>query len=337
MSRASSISRVQIAAPGHTDTTPHGGWCDRALSELVVQHPLLETRPSLHALRRGARRPPSAVFVGIGVAAGDDVSRALPLDVLGLLLAAEDVRRTCGADHLVVLLADAHAVAHGAPWEAVRARTAAYARSLRRVAERCRLREMKLVLASELHTDPAYRRTLQRVEACAPEGTDPYVTREVADIAHLDHTLDGVLKVGWALQASEIGARRDERMFDERFREWVGREVSFLYAKAGRVLDDGHRKGAPYLEQQPARRICLSPDENVAGKLARARGEVSKSTWRGVRNHMSSIARTYGKIVRPLRGSLETRVQVMIDELSIEPSTERRAQPASEPPAFYGA
>jgi hypothetical protein len=287
----------------------------------VREQPLFATRPSLHALERAWQRHPATVFTGIGVASGRMVSRALPLDTLGQLLAAEQVRRAIDAQQLIVLVADAHAIAHGAPPEQVCAQARETARQLRRIARVCKLGPTHVVHGSELERDDDYRAALDHVRQHAPSERNEYVLRELADMAHFDSHGGGIVKVGWALQASPGGAERDERMFDERFRRWLGREIGLLYCKPGRALDDQHPKMAPYLESEPARRICLQPGEDVHAKLERARARVSRSTLAGVRKHLRAITRTYGKLVRPLHGSLEARTEAILRDLQAADSS----------------
>jgi hypothetical protein len=238
---------------------------------------------------------------------------------LGLVLGAEDVRRETDATELVVLVADAHALEQGAPPSEVEARAVQYERVLRRIGERCGFDEMRVVRASRLAREPAYARTLARVRESTPDDADPYVERELADIAHFVKMHGSLVKVGWALEPARKGAHRDERAFDECYRRWVGCGAWFMYTKAGRVLDDERKKAPPYVETEPSRRICLSQDEDVAAKLEHGRRRASYSTWRGVRNHLNAITRTYGRLVRPLEGPLEVRVQAMIDDVWSEP------------------
>lgn len=285
------------------------------LAHVVEQGPLFETQPSLQALQGPLPPRPGAVFVGIGLASGRAVSRVLPIDTLGLLLAAEQVRRAVQAPKLIALVADAHATAHEAPARAVWERARDYEARLLRVGEHCRLGALRVMHASELHAEPGYRNWLSQVARRAPVDTRPYVLREVADIAYLQARHGGLIKVGWALQASARGVLRDERMFDRRFREWVDGSAGFVYAKAGRALSDRRQKMPPYLEWDPAVRICLASGEPVAEKLAWARRHTSVSTYRGVRNHLHAIVRTYGKLVRPVSGSIPEQTQRILSDM----------------------
>lgn len=295
------------------------------MRRLVEQHPLFETRPSRHAVD-GA---PSAlqaktVFAGIGLVSGPTVTRALPLDVMGLLLSAEQTRRTLSADRLLVLVADAHARCNGAPRALLEERTAQYVDLLRGIADRCGFSRMHVVLASEWDCDAAYLRTLDAARRSLPPDIDPYVAREVADIAHVERVYGGVVKVGWALQRSRAGAHRDERTFDEAFNRFIGGEACFVYSKAGRAFDDRRHKVSPYVVADASRRICIDPTENVADKLDRARRDVSPSTFRGVCNHLKAVTRSYSKLVRPLDGGLPERAQAVIDDALAACSTSTR-------------
>lgn len=178
-----------------------------------------------------------------------------------------------------------------------------------------------------MHAEAGYREWLERICRRAPRETRPYVLREVADIAYLQEREGGLIKVGWALQPSARGVLRDERMFDRRFAEWVDGSAGFVYAKPGRAMDDRRQKMPPYLEWEPERRICLVDGEAAADKLAWARRNTSESTYRGVRNHLHAIARTYGKLVRPLSGSIPEQTERILGDLF-------GADVASVPPAL---
>lgn len=261
----------------------------------------------------------NTVFAGIGLVSGSHVSCALPLDVMGLLLSAEQARRTLGAERLIVLVADSHGRCNGAPRELLDRRSAQYVSRLRGIAHVCGFSRMQVALASDWDRDPAYRRTFEAVQRSVPSDIDPYVLREVADIAHVEREHGGVVKVGWALQRSREHVRRDERAFDETFERWVGGRACFVYAKPGRALDDRRQKVSPYVVADAQRRILIDPSENVAEKLARARDDVSRSTYRGVCNHLKAVTRSYCTLVRPLDGGLPERAQALIDDVLAAP------------------
>jgi hypothetical protein len=205
-------------------------------------------------------------------------------------------------------------VQNGLSPEAVAQRANSYEKLLRCVVARAGWHHVRFVRAVDLHKRPDYLRLHEAIRCRAPRGEHAYVTREVADIAYFARSYGSILKVGWAL-GSEAGADRDERGFDARFQQWASGNVGFLYSKAGRALDDRGRKAVPYVESNPARRVCLAADERVHEKLERAAHQVSVSTLRGVRRHLRAIARSYRKLVRPVSGSVEQQVEQMLDDL----------------------
>ena len=288
----------------------------RRLERLVVQESLFVTQSSLEGLAHVPQGgpPPRAVFVGIGLASSDALSAALPIDVLGLLLAAEHARRAAGAEAFLLLLADAHALHNGLSPDAVATRAAAYERVLHRVVTRLGWSHVELIRASQLHARVDYARLHEQVRRRAPAGEHPYFTREVADIAYFARTHGSILKVGWALGPRQEPSR-DERAFDSKFLRWTSGNVGFLYSKAGRALDDRGLKAVPYVDCDPERRVCLSPDECVSDKLGRAMQRLSPSTIRGVRRHLRAIARSYGKLVRPISGPVEQQIEQVLDDV----------------------
>jgi hypothetical protein len=297
-------------ARSQRDVLPH-------LERVVTQQSLFETRASLAGLAHlDARLPaPAAVFLGIGLSAPRELSLALPLDTLGMLLAAEQARRAVAAPSMLILLADAHALTNGHDGGAVAERAAAHGRTLGCVIERLGWSHVHVVRARELHALPAHARLHAQIREVAPRDEHPYVTRELADIEYFARHAGSLLKVGWALQSGVGSGLRDERAFDERFRCWVGRHVGFVYCKAGRTLDDQRRKAPPYLVRDPARRVCLIRGEHVREKLERASEHVSVSTVRGVRKHLKAITRSYKQLVRPLSGRVEEQVQTLLGQL----------------------
>lgn len=289
------------------------------LQRVVTQQSLIDTRASLaglaHLRQRVHEPAPSTVFMGVGLTSASELSSALPIDVLGMLFSAEHVREAVQADEITLLLADTHAVENGHDPMAVAERCATYERTLRRVLTRLRWPHVSMVRARELHALDSYARLHAQVRRTAPRDEHPYVTREVADIEYFARASGGIVKVGWALECKGSACTRDERSFDERFQRWIGSHVGFVYCKAGRTLDDGRKKAAPYVARDPARRVCLTREERVHEKLHRAQAQVSVSTLRGVRRHLKAIARSYKQLVRPVRGSVEDQVQQVLFDL----------------------
>ena len=297
---------------------PHPGaqnqdWLE-ALRREVQQEPLVETHLTLDSLEGPAvDMAPRAVFIGLGLCSRQKLSQGLPLDLLGMLLPAELIRRAVGAPSLVVLVADTHALSNRFVPEEVDRQAGLAVETLIRIGERLELNTLSVQRASALTTDSAYKEVHSEVKDLAPEDANSYVTREVADIAHLQRNLGSIVKVGWTISASALVSRdNDELAFDRSFRRWNGRPLCAVYCKAGRALDDAHPKVSPYVTENRNRRVCLRPDEDVAARLSAARDQVSRDTLRGVRNHLRAITRAYSQLVAPLSGPVEQRAQQVL-------------------------
>lgn len=286
------------------------------LRRVVLQEPLIWSRPSLEALRDPVPTRPRGILVGIGLCAREQLGRAVPIDLLGMLLPAEIVRRAVGEAPMLVLVADRHARENGLDEVRVQERTRATVRLLAQVRSALGLRHMKIVRASSFHDSAAYQAVLARVRERAPAGADGYVLRQVADVLYVENQYRGLIKVGWS-SAGDPSAAAGEPFFDDRCRAWGRSRASFVYCKAGRVLDDRRRKAAPYVALEPSRRICIDPHEDVDRKLRAA--PVDRSTMRALRNHLRAIVYSYSRHVRPLKGTLEERVHAIIDDVALAP------------------
>jgi hypothetical protein len=284
----------------------------QSLRQTLLQDPCIETRPSLEGIQPACDgAPPGAVFAGVGLCTRERVSAAMPLDVLGMLLPAERIRRALGAPSLVVLLAGHHARINNLNARKLDLRTRQVTEVLDRLRDQPGLERLTVLRASELHASARHRALVSRLESEAPGADLRYFREEAADIECLRLRHGGLIKVGWTIGGGGSGA--DETAFDRFYRRWLGGAVGFVYCKAGRVLEDRRPRAAPYLALDPDRRVCLDPDEDVADKLARNTGRASRSTVNGVRKHLRALARDYCDLLAPLRGPLEQRLQAIID------------------------
>jgi hypothetical protein len=301
------------AAQSASEADSEPGWL-RRLRQAAVQSPLVETRPTLAGLQLlDPAAAPKAVFVGIGLCTREVLSSTLPVDLVGLLLTAERARRALGATTLMVAVADVHARENEFDALAVRRRAQETEATLQRLGERLRLPRMRVVRASQFQDSSGYQRILQWVDEVSARDEHPYVMREAADIEYLNRQFGGLLKLGWTVSSLPAGTERfDEVAFDRRYQAWVGNGVGFVYAKAGRALDDRCPKVSPYTVTEPERRICLHPGEDVRAKLRQAEGRIQPSTIRGVRRHLTRITREFRDLVAPVHGDVESRIQQII-------------------------
>ena len=291
-------------------------WVDRVACR-TMQHPLIDTRLSAEGLRPAdPSRPPKAVYLGLGLCAQDGLSKAIPLDLLGLLLPAEAVRAAAGAEELIVLVADRHALENGFSPTEVEARAAALERTLERLRERCNLRALTIVRASRMHAERAYRDALAMVRRRAGGRQHEYALRQLADAVYLDERCGGLLKVGWALRGADPSRRRDEVAFDLALREVVGDRVPFVYCRPGRALFDESPRVPPYVALRPEARLCIDRPEDALKKLAAAYDRASPDTVQGFRRHLRALLYTYCQAVAPLpRGTIEERAAALAERI----------------------
>lgn len=267
--------------------------------------------------------PPRRVMVGIGLCSGTTVSRGLPIDVLGLLLSAESLRRTIGARWVTVLVADEHARRAGADPLAVARQTRVVTTLLARCI-RCELLPcLEVLRAGRLHHERSYQRVLADVERRAHDDDGDYLRRQLADMHWLASLPGGTLKLGWALDDRDCEHRRDEVAFDQRYRQLCGNDLGFVYCKPGRTLDPLRPKASPYIVLSPRQRVLLEPAEASLEKVDAAPREAA----RGVKHLLRAIIRVANQTWSPLRGSLSARLQGLFARLQL-PATEGGAAAA---------
>ena len=104
----------------------------------------------------------------------------------------------------------------------------------------------------------------------------------------------------------------------------MGDDVGFAYCEAGRTLDPSRLKAAPYVVIDPARRLLLRHDEEVASKLACFDAGPAEHVRRSVHAHLRRITQVYSRAIEPLRGSLVERVQTVLKRIFPRPASERR-------------
>ena len=299
------------------DTGPRTeGWRE-PLTQLIGQEPLIKTHLSLKGLRRlPAGAPPSCVFIGLGLGTSTRMGEAVPLDLLGILLPAERIRRAIKAPTLAVMIADEHAYANGFGRPRVQRSVQALTKTLARIKAAFGLQELEIIKASDFHSTPEYRQILSAVEARAPAGVHPYFKLEVADTWFMERAHRGLIKVGWSIRTSTAApTMNDELAFDQRFLRWTELKSGFIYCSAGRVLDDLRPKASPYICLDKDRRICLNPGESIREKVARPLPHLSESTRRGVKNHLRKLGRCYCEAVTPVNGTWSRRTQAIIEHL----------------------
>lgn len=289
-----------------------------SVEHTVLQHPLLETKPSLAGLRAGREARPETIFMGFGLCTQARLTRAVPMDILGMLLPGEALRRAAGARRIIVLIADRHAVMHH-PADGVERCARYMQRVLERASSQLPLGTLEVWRASDFHDEPEFRRRLDHIDELASDEASAYLLRQVADVDYLQENVGPLLKLGWCLsgrRVHDVSNLYDERGFDAYVKPLAGKRPPFVYAKAGRTLNDRRKKAPPYVVAEPERRICLTPEEDPVSKLERVSKEVSRETYRGVKNHLAAIAKSYADLVPDAASELDERLEGLVRKLA---------------------
>lgn len=268
--------------------SPDSAWVPAA-EAVLADEPLFASKAP-HRLDGGQNRP-RAVYMGVGLCTRHRMAAGLPIDILGMLLPADALRRAVGAEHLVVLVADAHAASNGFPASEVEHRARAVTTALNRIKLARELDHLRVVRASFLQAEAGYQAVLARIRARAGEEGNEYMYRQTADVAFLDQALGGILKLGWTVGA---GGYRDEVAFDGQVAPWSGHHPGFAYVRCARAFDDRRPKVSPYVGVERGRRLYLDPAESIDRKLARAGQLASARNVAAAREHLDLVAQAWG-------------------------------------------
>ena len=237
--------------------------------ELFVKNEsLIVTNPSLRGLSPSLLETPGgAIYYGTGLSTPRAMSIGLPFDVLGMILAAEKLRRSLDFSRIYHHVADSHALSNAFTNPAeVDALAQSVEKTVARIAAHLDLEHLRVVRASSFDKTPEYARLLQGIRTDKHE----YVKRELADMLWYKREHGVALKMGWIIQATAAPGGFDERLYDQEYKRLFGEDLSFVYLKAGRTFDRRRLKASPYIAIADEQRILLAPGERVHAKIEEA-------------------------------------------------------------------
>jgi hypothetical protein len=257
----------------------------------------------------------SSIYYGTGLTTSKALSAGLPFDVLGMVLAAEKLRRTLGLEHIYHHIADTHALTNAfATAPEVQARAGTVEATMGRVATHLGIKDRLTVFkSSSFDGTPEYTALLDTVVT----GKNDYVRRELADMRWYREKHGAAMKLGWVVQTTPSGQGFDERMFDNEYQNCFGKDLMFVYLRPGRTFDKSRPRAAPYISVPDEQRILLKAGEDVEAKVAKAKALWPDKTLGGALNHLAAIIRTYDQIApEPSgQGAVTGRIQTIIDRI----------------------
>lgn len=270
--------------------------------QLLKETPLLEATSTLNGVDQSLVEdidnpdspPEGSVYFGTGLCTAKAMTVGVPFDVLGMLFVAEKLRRYFGLKKIIQLVADTHAKSNSFtnPEEVDRA-ASRMIETIHTVVSSLGQEEIfHPLLSSSFDTSPEYQNVFQGIQTDDHE----YVRREWSDIEYLRQQQDLKLKLSWIVDPKAKKVGFDERLYDLRFREVTGQEMSFAYVMAGRTLDADRPKVSPYICIPKENRILLQKDEKVVEKLESAKARLSETRFKSIEDHLESIVNMYNDL-----------------------------------------
>jgi hypothetical protein len=256
------------------------------------------------------------IYYGTGLCSPGYLSQGFPIDLLGMLLVAEEIRRKLDLRQVIHLVADSHAVKTRPDDASAIAEMASEQKSLlQKLIRNFSLDHFEVLIASEFDGLPSYTKILGEL----PPDENEYIRREIADIEWLRKERGLCLKVGWIIQAKETSLGFDERVFHRRYLELIDSPMSFVYVQAGRTFDKRRPKAAPYIVKDPEKRVVLDPSEEVRAKLKEAQASLGEKRFARLLEHYHSVVDLFEQVVEPLDrlGSLEAKMQYIIRQAGV--------------------
>jgi hypothetical protein len=222
------------------------------------------------------------IFLGGGVATKTKISQAVPFDLLGFVLTAEQIKRiTRGKVHM--LIADQHA------WLANnldRAQATRAATNLNiivtRIVRQFNFTDWHIHFASKLFSN---------------QPPTNYENLEVRDIDHFTRKFQCNIKLGWTFSPKETGIT-DESHFDK------FHNLSTVLIKPGLTDSPAKPHESPYICTDPSMRIIFANSNNW--QLSPA-----------IKNHLQNICLLFENIVKPFppKTPVEEKCKIIINQV----------------------
>lgn len=287
-----------------------------SLMKLLSNSALIEAGPSKEFIVEDSfMEPGGSLYYGTGLTTPNAISRGLPFDLLGMMLSAEQIRRSAGLERIYHHVADTHAktnewISHDEV-DDIAKRTV---ETVETIKKGLGLTALEVVLSSSFDETAEYGAMVEGYDASEEH---EYVRREMADMQWYKEKYDVRMKLGWIIQAKETDLGFDERRFDREFLKFHPRELSFIYTKPGRTFDPSRPKASPYITIENEDRLVLSPDTDVRQVFQQANN--GDPNLGGAKKHIQSIVRLYediyGNLGKIEKGGLqlEDKVEAIIN------------------------
>jgi hypothetical protein len=286
------------------------------LRKYIANEPIFEATLCQGAFEQiDLSTPGGSIFYGTGITTQDTISAGLPFDILGMMLAAEKIRRIGSFDTVYHHIADSHATANEhVTQDSANAVSLDLQNKLERIKNNLDLNAFVIVRGSTIEDEPEYSKLLNK------NIINQYVRREVADIEWYRKNCGVKVKLGWVAQAKnkddeDVGF--DEKIYDQTYiQEYPSSQLVFLYTKPGRTFDLSRPKASPYITTDCDHRLMLVEGEDVELKIIKA-VEKAKGDKQlgGALKHIGRIVNLFETTVKNLGRTMpiEQKIQTIID------------------------
>lgn len=286
--------------------------------QMIHGIPIIEAKSSeagiLSSLANDAEG--GVLYFGTGLTTSRAMSVGVPFDLLGLLLVADIICRELKLSRVIQLIADTHAKSNiFTNNDEVDAMAALMKNVSTRVANFIGLSQKYTVLkSSEFDQKPEYQEIFNNIVSDDHE----YVRREWSDIEYMRREYRLVLKLSWIVDPKAKKVGFDERLYDLRFRDVVGQNMSFIYVNPGYTFDPNRMKVSPYITILGEHRVIFSPKEDVRKKFMEAENKFGADKLKETRKHLAQIVAMCEDRVGAIANSnteLEEKVQLIIGKV----------------------
>lgn len=272
--------------------------------------------------------PNTPLLIGIGVG-GREISQGLPLDVLTMILTAEQLRRDVGLGKCYIVCDDVASLSNVGVKKDFTEKTINRIATSNRDLIQLILEQLdfqnyfSVILGSDLDTYDLSNEIRTKYK------TSDYFAIETAQMYSLIGL--GGIKVGWFNKRTSIKNKDyilDELPFDNFYKQYCMQEglsnnASFVYVKSGVNLSSGRNdqvvKESPYACYDSEYRVLLRPDEDAENKLNEIIRNQQIPANRSIKRYFHNLVRQFedltGVEIRSKQSTTASRVQLLLDYL----------------------
>lgn len=208
------------------------------------------------------------IFIGCGIATKNQLSHAIPFDIIGFLLSAEFIKRQIPNSQVFLLIADQHAwLANHFDRKQSEKIAANLHKIIQKIVTNLNLTHWQIFKASQIFPE------------ALPQS---YEELESRDIAHFFNQHHCGLKLGWSFSIKETNHKTDETHFDDKI------PLQSIFTKPGVTNNPVKPQESPYICTDPTTRITIALVTTPEWKLNPA-----------VKKHLNRITILFERLIKP--------------------------------------